>query len=122
MQRWLTLIKCCLQCPAYRLCKVTQLFSQLHLPAQQCKVAMPHQIAPCRLLDVRFQLRTAFQHLRDLGSSLFTLVLAQNWLTVFSIVLTVISCSFYTYFSARGQAEHMGKTSASHHRTMNCLG
>ena len=63
---------------------------------------MVHQVAPCRLLDVPFQLRTAFQHLRDLGSSLFTLVLAQNWLTVYSIVLTVISCSFYTYFSARG--------------------
>ena len=80
---------------------------------------MPHHITPCRLLDVRFQLRTAFQHLRDLGSSLFTLVLAQNWLTVFSIVLTVISCSFYTYFSRRGQAERRGETSTSHHRTVH---
>ena len=80
---------------------------------------MLHEIAPCRLLDVRFQLRTAFQHLRDLGSSLFTLVLAQNWLTVFSIILTVISCSFYTYFSARGQAERIGETSASDHLTVH---
>ena len=83
---------------------------------------MLHQVAPCRLLDVRFQLRTAFQHLRDLGSSLFTLVLAQNWLTVFSVILTVVSCSFYTYFSARGQAECMRGASASHDCTVHCFG
>ncbi|KAK9810038.1 hypothetical protein WJX72_003856 [[Myrmecia] bisecta] len=51
-----------------------------------------------RLLDVPHQLKAAFRHLRDVSSALYTFLLIQTWLSIYSLVITIVSVSFYTYF------------------------
>lgn len=56
------------------------------------------QLFDSRLLcDCSAQWNSATNHLRDIASSLWYLLLIQSWLTFYALVITICSVSFYCF-------------------------
>lgn len=68
-------------------------FHEMYVPfgARSCGQAV------LRLERSRVQVTSMLLQFRDVGSSFCTFVLVQTWLTVFTILVSICSISFFTY-------------------------
>ncbi|KAK9846324.1 hypothetical protein WJX81_001504 [Elliptochloris bilobata] len=57
-----------------------------------------------RLLDGQYIGLSAFRSLRDISGSLYTFLLIQGWLSVWSSLITIVSVAFFAYEPPNGQA------------------